>query len=352
MNLKSKTSVLFIITGLNSGGAERVVFDLSRKISHDSFNIFVISLSKKSRLLDMFLEHEISTYSLNMSKTPLDLIKNVLYLSKFIKQNRIKVVHCHMIHAMIISTLLKTINYNIKVVFTSHSTKFGSKFRELIVFILKPFRNVDILFTKNMSKYYYKKNSIIIPNGIDFTRYQIKGQKNKTFTLITVGRLEEVKNHMALIDVLEKLKIKLDFKLTIVGDGELKEKIEDKIKEKNLENYVSLLGYKNNVVELLNKSHLFIMPSKWEGMPIALLEAAAVGLPVLGTPVGSIPSLITEQTGFLSDIGLFAEKIFFIYQHYDDALLRASTLKKIIHENYHIDKVITAHENLYLSLAK
>lgn len=352
MSLKRKIPILYLVTGLGAGGAERVVFDLSRKIPKESFNVFVISLSKKDKLLDMFIKQGIDVQALNMSKTPLSLIKTVFSLSKFIRQNKIKIIHCHMTHAMIISTLLKITNWNIKIVFTSHSVKFGSKLRELIIFVLKPLRSVDILFSKSMIKYYYKKKYRIIPNGINLSHNEIKYPKYKKFTLIAVGRLEEAKNHIGLIEIVGKLKTKIDFNLIIAGDGELREMLTDKIKEKRLKNYISLVGYKNNISKLLNRSHLFVISSKWEGMPISLLEAAAVGLPVLSTPVGSIPAIINEQTGFLSKLNFFPEKIYFIYQHYGEALNRALTLKKTVEENYYLDKVVTKHANLYLSLVK
>jgi len=352
LNSKNKIHVLFIITGLNPGGAEKVVFDLSRKIAKDLFNVFVVSLSNKVALFDLFQRHGIATYSMNMKKTPKDLIKTILYLSKFIKKNRIRIIHCHMTHAMILSTILKMINWNVKVVFTSHNVKFGSFLRELIIFILKPFRDVDIIFSKDVLRYYFKKNKKIIPNGIDISTYKTKAIKYDKFTIIAVGRLEKVKNHLALIGIADFLRNKLDFKLIIAGDGELKERLHQKIKEKNLENYITLLGFNDNITELLTKSHLFVMPSKWEGMPISILEAAVVGLPILSTPVGSIPSLINEQTGFLSNIDSFTEQIYFIYQNYNEALKRASVLQKLVYDNYSIDTVVKEHEQLYLSLAQ
>ncbi len=345
-----KIAVLQIITGLGFGGAERVVFDLSRNISKDRFNIFVLSLSKQTQLLNSFIKQGITTYSLNINKTPYGLIKTIFYLYSFVKRNKIDIIHCHMLHAMIVSVLLKSINWNIKIVYTSHNVEFGSNFRKMLIFLLKPFRTIDVLFSKDMLRSFYKKENIVIHNGIDLSNYELNCSKNNKFTLIAVGRLENVKNHFSLIDIAEKIKTKFDFNLIIVGDGELKNELQKKIREKNIDDCVMLLGYKNNIAELLCKSHLFVMTSKWEGLPISLLEAAAIGLPILTTPVGSIPSLINKQTGFLCNVTNFPKEIYYIYQHYNEALKRADKLKKLIQENYSLEMVVSKHEKLYSSL--
>lgn len=345
-----KIEVLHLITGLDPGGAERIVFDLCRKSSPDKFGVCVISLSKKAKLLDNFIQQGIPTHALKMNKTPGDLIKAISYLNNFILKKEIKIIHAHMTHALVVAALLKTINWNTKIVFTLHSTRASSKIRALLIFILKSFRSKDILFSKNLDKYYYKKNCAFIPNGIEPSFYNLSLPKFGVFTFIAVGRVESVKNHLLLVDAAEKLKGKFDFNIIIAGDGELRQGIESRINEKGLEDYVSLLGFKENIAVLLTRSHLFVMPSLWEGLPISLLEAGASRLPVLSTPVGNIPSLINEQTGYLSDFDHFADNMLFIYKHYDDAIIKASRLKGLIEEKYDINKVIFEHEKIYSSL--
>ena len=308
-----KVNILHLITGLDPGGAERVVFDLCRNSSSDRFNVFTISLSKKKGLLKKFIMYGINAQSLEMEKNLIDFIRVASYLSKFIKKERIKIIHAHMTHAMILASILKMLNLNINVVFTSHNVKFGSRLREILIFLFKPLRSVDILLSEDFQKFYYKINgSVVIPNGIDVSAYQRRTTKFERFTFIAVGRLEYVKNHNLLIDVAEKLKGKFEFKILIVGEGELLPELEAKINEKELTGQVSLLGFRNNIAELLSKSHVFVMPSLWEGLPISLLEAGASGLPVLSTPVGNIPSLINENNGYLSDKINYADKMYHI----------------------------------------
>lgn len=347
-----KVNILHLITGLDPGGAERVVFDLCRNSSSNRFNVFTISLSKKKVLLNKFIAYKINTQSLKMEKTLINFIQAFSYLIKFTKKERIKIIHAHMIHAMIMASLIKIFNKDIKIVFTSHNVKFGSKFRKFLIYIFKPFRNVDILFSENLKKFYYRRSaSVVIPNGIDLMAYNIKVSKYDIYTFIAIGRLEYVKNHSLLIDVAEKLKGNFEFKILIVGEGELRSELETKINEKGLTGQVSLLGFRNNIAELLSKSHVFVMPSLWEGLPISLLEAGASGLPILSTPVGNIPSLINENNGYLSDKNNFADKMYYIYKHYNEALVKASELRKLIVEKHTISKVVSEHEKIYSSLA-
>jgi len=92
------------------------------------------------------------------------------------------------------------------------------------------------------------------------------------------------------------------------------------------------------------------MPSLWEGFPISILEAGASALPVLSTPVGSIPSFLTEECGYLSEIEAFPEKMVEIMADYNKAKIKGEELRKKIQENFSIESVVLKHEKLYKSL--
>jgi len=124
----------------------------------------------------------------------------------------------------------------------------------------------------------------------------------------SVGRLHEVKQYAQLIDALgvilnksEYLRTKLQ--LTILGNGPDQKLLEDKIVENNLQGIVVLAGFSDNVQDFLTGLHLYIQPSRYEGMCLALHEAMNVGLPVMATPVGEMRNAVQEErTGFtLSD---------------------------------------------------
>ena len=135
----------------------------------------------------------------------------------------------------------------------------------------------------------------IIPNPIneEFIERPYKGIRKKI--IVTVGRLQEQKNHKLLIDAFEKVSNQIpDYKLVIYGDGNKKQELETYIKSKNLLDKVMLAGNTKEVKKHIYDASLFILSSDYEGMPNALMEAMALGLPVISTdcPCGGPKFLI------------------------------------------------------------
>ena len=92
------------------------------------------------------------------------------------------------------------------------------------------------------------------------------------------------------------------------------------------------------------------MPSLWEGMSIAILEAGASRLPVIATPVGSIPSVLNNNNGYLATLDEFIEKMTDVYQDYPAAQQRAERFYDQVSKEHTIEKMVKKLEDLYLSL--
>ncbi|WP_201353784.1 glycosyltransferase [Hydrogenimonas urashimensis] len=348
MMQNKKINVLQIITGLGIGGAERVVLDLATNLNQKKFNIFVVSLSKKVEMLNAFKTQNINTITLNKNNAFKDFIEIIFFLNNYIKKNNIDLIHAHMTHAMLVSSVLKILNPKLKIIFTSHNINIGSRKREFLLYLTKSLRSVDILFSKDQFKYFYKKNYKIIPNGIDIKKYLISTQKFDKFTFLSVGRLEKQKNHLLLLECSKKLKERgKRFQVLIAGKGKLRKNLERNIIQNNLENHVYLLGSRSDIPELMAKSHVFVMPSLWEGLPIVLLEAGASKLPILTTPVGSIPSLVNDSCGYLSTLNDFCNSMELILDNYNIAINKATKMQKIIKDTYSINGITKKHEKIY-----
>lgn len=347
-----KTKILHLITGLDVGGAEKVVFDLSLELNKRQYENFVVGISGKDFLAKMFVESGIKVEVLRTNKNVFSFIKGLLFLNKFIKENKVGVIHAHLVHALIMAVCVKFFQPNIKIVFTSHSFNLGSKLRKSIIMILKPFRNTDIIFSKKMRDKIYKKNAVVIPNGINASLYNLNIEKNQTFTFLVIGRIEAVKNHRFLVDVVTQLKNEFDFEIHIVGEGKLKEEFVNYIKEtKNEENF-KFLGYRKDVNIICNQSHVFLLTSLWEGLPISLLEAGASGMPVISTPVGSVPELIDKETGYIATLDEFADKMRLVYNNYSEALIKGKCLKNRIQMDYDLSSIVEQHIKIYDELTK
>lgn len=122
--------------------------------------------------------------------------------------------------------------------------------------------------------------------------------KNSDMVLISVGELNSNKNHEVVIKALAQLH-NSEIKYVICGQGELKEYLEQLAEKLGVENCVKLLGYRNDVPELLTMADVFVFPSKREGLPVALIEAMASGLPVICRDIRGNRDLVVDGKGGL-----------------------------------------------------
>jgi glycosyltransferase involved in cell wall biosynthesis len=343
-------NILHIITGLGIGGAERVVLDLSTQYKKIGHNVYVVSLSKKDDLIPMFQNIGVNPVICDLSQ-PIFLCQQIKKIISFTRKNNISIVHLHLFHSILISPFIYLFTKS-KIVFTAHNFDIGGKWREFYVWALKPFRHVDILFSESQNKFFYKKKKRIIPNGIDVSIYDMDIEKENIFTFIAVGRLEKVKNHIVLIDLIYQLihERNIQCKLQIVGDGILRKEIQTKIDTLNLQDTIELFGIRNDINELMNKAHCLLMPSLWEGLPIVLLEAAASKLPIISSNVGSIPTFLDENNSYICELYDFKEKMIEVINEYEIAITKANVLYERLIDHYSIENIAKQHILVYTKL--
>jgi len=186
---------------------------------------------------------------------------------------------------------------------------------------------------------------IDIPNGIDMDQFKLtKRKKGNKFIITTVARLVPVKNIPMALNIMKEIKDegKFDFQYCIIGDGPLRKELEEKIRQYDLSDNVLMLGFQdhNKVRAQLAKSHIFLLTSENEAFPVVLLEAQAMGLPVVATNVGGLSeSVIDGQTGYLIPENDVTAAKNCIYSLLDDFALLEEMGKKgreFIELNYNI----------------
>ena len=150
----------------------------------------------------------------------------------------------------------------------------------------------------------------VVENGIDLNPFAIQSQKSERFTILHMGEVSERKGIYDLLKVAEVLAGKnLDFHFEIAGPGGL-QKVAELIEHDRLTDYFTLHGpqYGGNRFQCFRQAHCFILASYGEGLPIALIEALAAGLPVVSTTVGGIPDVIIPgRHGYLCQPGNIIE---------------------------------------------
>lgn len=155
-------------------------------------------------------------------------------------------------------------------------------------------------------KYGIEGKSMVIPNVIDresiIRRSEEMKMEKPKFTVINIGRLVPVKNHMRLIDMMSILKNRnLDVQLRIVGEGPLLGRLREYAKRKEVSDNVQFLGFQTNPYPYLKASDVYVMSSDAEGYSLTVSEAICLGIPVVSTPVARVKALKSSGAAEIVD---------------------------------------------------
>lgn len=170
-----------------------------------------------------------------------------------------------------------------------------------------------------------------------------------------VGRLEEQKGHVYLLEALAQVQQDIpEATLILVGDGRLRQDLERRARELGLSDRVRFLGTRRDLPLIYRALDLFVQPSLWEGLPLALLQAMGAGLPVLATRVSGVREVIEDGVnGRLVEPGdpqALARVLLELYRQSELRARLATAAHDTIRENYSLEAMLAPLELLYLDL--
>lgn len=295
--------------------------------------------------------------------------KSLLNLKNFIKKNKIDIVHSHGKGAGIYSRLLFPLT-SVPVIHTFHGIHIDNYGKVLKVFyiLLERFLNFFTKYfiavsasekQKAIELNFTAENKIaVISNGVvPQTIIRSGFPSTGKFTILTVTRYDFAKNTGLIILIIKELK-KLNslskFNFHIVGEGEEKKSIEDYIYKNSLNEAVTFTGFTEDLSKFYKESFCYLSTSKWEGLPLSVLEAMSFGLPVIATNVNGNKDLVKNNfNGFLYEINNPNEAAENILKLAGDEQLwkeLSAQAKNFIENNYSVDKMAAETEKLYFEL--
>ena len=296
-----------MIPVLGMGGAEKMCADLSIELTRLGNEVIVISLYNEHTDISRQLEkNNVKVYYLN-KKTGFD-IKCIFQLRKIITEFNPDVIHTHLYSLKY--AFLASVGKSIPVIRTIHNIaekELGKSDKKVSSVLFKMRYAIPVAISTRIKKtivdsYNLPSNSIpVVQNGIPLNQFEEKKEYNLHIPckIVHVGRFQEQKNHICIIESAREL-INYNVKFLLIGDGELKETIEKKAQEYHIDDKIEFVGQTTDVNSYLKESDIFILPSKWEGLPISIIEAMAVGLPIIASDVGGVSDLIqSNQNGLL-----------------------------------------------------
>lgn len=297
--------ILYVITGLALGGAEKVVADLADQMSNLGHEVIIAYLTGDVLVRPRNLHIDIVALGLNNIS---HLYKASMKYRKLVQRFQPDVVHAHMIHANIFARINRIGCTIPKLICTAHSSNEGGKMRMLAYRLTNSLSNLNTNVSQEASKALISKgafnqnNLITIYNGIDLNKFKSLNvdKSSDEIMVLSVGRFNEQKDYPNLFKAIFILKNQTSRKIKfyIAGDGELRFQLEQLIINLNISDNVVLLGKRSDIPSLLNKADYFVLASKYEGLPTVVIEAMACGKFVVATDCGGSREIL-GQTGIL-----------------------------------------------------
>ena len=304
-------SVIHCITTIERGGAENQLYILIKEQIKVGLKVTVIYLKGQPELRDKLILIGAEVLDLLHDK---NLLLQILVLKKFLKGKSI-VLHAHLPRAELISCFAK--GTNTFIISRHNSEKFFPKAPNFISRFISLFvtRNIDncVAISEAVKAYILSTHEISNAKKITVVHYGFNNefvfqkdlvQKNSYYVIGTIARLVPQKDHVTLLAAFSQfLKIHPDSKLMLIGNGDLKSDLVEFSKKLGINEKVLWIDKTESSYDLLYQMDLFVLPSKYEGFGLVLLEAMQVNVPVIASNNSSIPEVLGENYVGLFEVG-------------------------------------------------
>ncbi|MCB2253434.1 glycosyltransferase [Pseudomonas chlororaphis] len=303
--------ILFFITSLDVGGAERQVLDLAQRLESQQHEILIAYLTGTAKLLPK--DSSLKTIGFHAAKSPKSLVESFFLLRDTIKSFKPDVVHSHMVHANLLARLVRLTIHIPRLICTAHSTNEGGGMR---MFAYR-FTNFLADATTNVSQGAVKEfearkavkpgTMLMVPNGIDTDRFsfsedsrqKVRGREGVSADqkiILAVGRFTEAKNYPSLLHAFASvLKSDSALKLWIVGDGVLREALLALTEVLGISQEVTFFGVREDVADFYSAADVYVLSSSWEGFGLVVAEAMAAERVVVASDCGGVKEVLGNE---------------------------------------------------------
>jgi glycosyltransferase involved in cell wall biosynthesis len=293
--------VCHIIGHLRAGGAERQVVNLARHMDCAKTFIMCLDRAEPGGLSNLLPDHvELMWMGFRSRYAPYHLLR----LARRLQRMALDVVHTHMFWANVYGALAANLARVPAIVTSEHGKNPWKKPIHYAIerHIISPLADrricvsQDILAIRRDTDGVPERKLLHIPNGTEMWT-ATASEPPGPYTFGTVGRLVPAKDYPTLLRAMAILRDNgHEVELHIVGEGPERGRLEAEITTLRLTSVVHLAGFQSDIRSWLSRFHTFVLSSLREGQPVALLEAMAIGLPIVATEVGGIPDTVASGT--------------------------------------------------------
>ena len=353
--------ILHLVYSMGCGGLEKVIVNLINGSKDYSCEHIIVILTPEHELVSL-IDGKVTVYCVN--KKPGKDIHCHWRLYKLFRKLRPDVLNTYNFGTIEYQMVAKMAGIHLGI-HSDHGRggddSLGKNGRNNVVRrFMSRFIDVYVVVSKDL--YYWVKNDIrieskqikIVQNGVAIENYSERRSSETAFTFCTVGRLDEIKNQILMIkayhQALEISPELLVTKLQLVGDGPMRDVLKALVSSLQLENNIELMGYREDIANILSMANAFVLSSNYEAMPMTILEAMASHVPVVTTDVGGIRHFISDQEATFVEAGneqLLAEKFIELYQHPKNYQGKINKAYKLVSDNYSLQNMCKIYMDIY-----
>lgn len=363
--------VVHLIYRLDFGGLETMLAECINRMPTHQYRHAIVCLDGYTSFAKKITRPGVGIYSLN--KPPGLALATHLKLWKLLRQLRPAILHTYNLSAIEYTLTAALVGVPIRV-HAEHGRDAAdpegrNRKHNLLRFLMTPLVDCYIPVSSDLQRWLNdvihvpQSKNMLIKNGVDTEAFRpVAGAQPKAnFVIGTVGRIQNVKNHIGLIDAFIRLREDMPaersrLRLAIVGDGPLLPTVREKVRAAGISDVVWLPGARTDIADIIQTFSVFVLPSIAEGTPVTLLEAMSAGLPVVATRVGGVPEVVVnDATGKLvpaNDAAALAAGIADYIRQPELVAQHGAAGRKRIEHHYSMEAMLVAYANLYGALCK
>lgn len=363
--------VTFLITELDSGGAERALVRIATGLASGDWDRSVICLGDRGELVEPLEDAGIPVTCLGARRvfSPRGLWRATVGLTRELKRQQPAVLQTFLWHANFAGRLAARRAHVPHVVSGIRVAERRGRWRLRLDRWTEKSVERHVCVSHDVASFSIRESGldplkmVVIPNGVDFDHFRDAapadlsefGIPTDATVLLTVGRLDPQKNPLALVRVVGRLASeRSNLHLLFVGQGPMETDITRAAVELGVTDRVHLAGWQPNVAGLMRAADVFVFASQWEGMPNVLLEAGATGLPIVATRAEGVSEIVEDRvTGRLVDTDddqSLTTAIAETLRGQSQAGSAAAKLQDIIARDFTWPNVVSRYDSLYRSL--
>ena len=362
--------VLQLLVTMPVGGAEIMVADIASGLAPDRFEVITACLGEPGAM-----GNELSRRGKRVISLGLDIKRTSAYtlvwrLRRLLQEIRPDILHTHLYHANLYGRVAALGLGLPGVVATVHNIYARVKrHRCLANYLLARLSDYVLVFGPQVREDVQRHDRVpedrlrMLTQGVRLEERSCGERREEArtelgvtgFCLGNVARLEEQKGHEDLLEAVSRVRRELpDLTLLLVGDGSRGSQLKGLTRELGLEQSVRFLGARRDIFRILPALDVFVMPSRWEGIPLTLLEAMGCGLPAVSTRVGRAPEIIEDGiNGRLTpaaDPGALARAILELYYEPEKRRHWGEQARSTVLEKYTLEHFLDQFAAIYLEL--